>query len=421
MRRHTAALAILFVGTALALGTAARAPLGLSYPGSSLDVNRTGDAVQALASGDVRRFFATQPAIGPVSVVVRAPFAAAAGISHDLVALPARYGGTPPLVMPPAFFESQRRLYRFGLFPCLMALVLLAAYASESLARRGIPIQTQLLTGLLVMGLPLWHSAITLGHPDEFVTTGLTLGAVLAAINGRVTSAAVLLGIGLASKQWAVLALPVIALTVPRPDAKKVVAVALGVYLALLLPMAIGNIDRFVDTLGAGSTSANGVVDADTIWLPFAENHDKRVFDGVEFLVLPQRSLPDALSSAIHPLIVLLAIGLSFVFWRRRVHITAEITFLLLALIFLLRCMLDPVTNHYYHAPFLASLAMYEALGRRGLPVLTLIASAAFLPRFGIDADALHEANVLYLAWSIPMAIWLGFKLFARQPLRPKL
>jgi hypothetical protein len=314
--------------------------------------------------------------------------------------------------MPDAFFESQRRLYRFGLFPCLMALVLLGAYAAKTLERRGIPIRTQLLTGLLVLGLPLWHSAITLGHPDEFVTTGLALGAILAAVNGRTTTAAVLLGVALASKQWAVLAIPAVAITVPPAIARKAIAVSIGVYLALVLPMAIGNADRFADTLSAGSTSSNGLVDADTIWLPFAENHDRRIFDGVESVVLPQRNLPHALTSAIHPLIVLLAIALSFALWRKRVRIDAEVIFLLLALIFLLRCMLDPVTNHYYHAPFLASLAIYEGLGKRPVPVLTLIASAAFLPRFGIDADALRQANLLYLAWSVPMAAWLALSLF---------
>jgi Glycosyltransferase family 87 len=421
MNRATGPLLIVLVGTAIVLYACMHASLGIDYAGSSLGVNRTGDAVQALASADFERFFATQPAIGPGSVILRAPFAALAGISHDLVALAPRYDGTPPLVLPPEFAESQERLYKFGLFPCLMALVLIGAAASPALTRRGVPLGMQLLTALLILGLPLWHNAVTLGHPDEFLTTGVTLGAVIAALSGRATTAAVLLGLALASKQWAILALPAVALAVPPAQARRTVAVTIAVYVALMVPMAIGNPDRFADTLTAPSTSSHGLVDADTIWLPFASVHDKTVFDGVEHLVFPHRELPDALESLIHPAIVVIAFGLSLLFWRRRQPPDPESIFLLLALIFLLRCMLDPVTNHYYHAPFLASLALYEAFARHRIPVLTLVASAVFLPRLGIDATALERTNLIYLVWSLPMAAWLGLTLFRRQPLRPKL
>jgi glycosyl transferase family 87 len=277
------------------------------------------------------------------------------------------------------------------------------------------------MTALLILVIPLWHSAITLGHPEEFITTGLVLGAALAAVNGRATTAALLLGLGLASKQWAVLALPAIALAVPRDQVKKTVLVTVAVYAALVIPMAIGNPGRFGDTLTAPGTSSHGLVDATTIWFPFAADHDKRVFDGVKYVVLPQRTLPHALESAMHPLIVLLAAALSLWFWRRKYSTEPQDIFLLLALIFLLRCMLDPVTNAYYHAPFLVSLALYEAFAGHRVPVVTLIASAAFLPRFGIDADSLRKANLLYLVWSIPLCAWLGVTFFRRQPLRPKL
>jgi hypothetical protein len=121
---------------------------------------------------------------------------------------------------------------------------------------------------------------------------------------------------------------------------------------------------------------------------------------------------------------------LSLLFWRRRKERDAAAIFQLVALIFLLRCMLDPVTNDYYHAPFLASLALYEGFAKRSLPVLTLLVTAAFLPRFGLDVAAFDRANAFYLAWSIPLATWLALSLFrqkrekpqfALQPLRPKL
>jgi hypothetical protein len=423
LKELRAPLLILIIGTILVLRTSVSASLGIDYAGNALEVNRTGDAVQALSTGDFRKFFATQPAIGPVSVIVRAPFAAVAGISHDLVAVPARYDGVPPLVLPPSLRASQERLYRFGMFPCLMALVILAAAAARALDRRGVPLPTQVLTGLLILGLPLWHSAITLGHPEEFLTTGLAVGAVLVALSGRATSAGIMLGLAIASKQWALLALPAVAFAVPPPTMKKAVAATIVVYVVLMVPMAIGNPQRFADALTAPSTSAHGFVDADTIWLPFASNHDRPVFDGVKEIVFPQRRLPHWLESLTHPAIVALVGLLSLAFWRTKRARDAESIFLLLALCFLLRCMLDPVTNHYYHAPFLASLVIYEAFARHRVPVLTLVATAAFLPKLGIDTTAFERTNLIYLAWSVPMAGWLAYSLYARaaQPLRPKL
>src|SRR3954470_15762377 len=107
MKRLLIPLVIVVVGALLCLRASVNATYSSDYVGSSLGVNRTGDAVQALAELDFKRFFATQPAIGPVSVVVRAPFAAVAGIGHDLARLPARYRGAPTIVIPTRVFQSQ--------------------------------------------------------------------------------------------------------------------------------------------------------------------------------------------------------------------------------------------------------------------------------------------------------------------------
>jgi Glycosyltransferase family 87 len=422
MKRLTAPLLILIVGTALVARAAATAPMGADYVGSSLDVNRSGDAVQALGEGNFARFFETQPAIGPVSIVVRAPFAAAAGISHDLVALPESAHGVPPVAMPDRLFDSQLRLYRWGTFPCMLALVLLAAAAAAMLARRGQSLIVQLITGGAILLIPLWHNALTLGHPEEFLTTALTFGALLAAVKGRVTTAGVLFGIALASKQWAILALPALALAVQPQLSRRVVVASIATFVALMIPMAIGDPDRFAHTLTAGSTASNGFVGADTLWFPLAPEHDVRVYDGLQYKTIPRRDLSHAVKRALHPLIVLIAALLAFALWRRRGRLDVAALFQLLALVFLLRCMLDPVSNGYYHAPFLVALALYEGFSGRP-PILAVAAGAAFLPRFGIDLESLRTANAIYLAWSIPLAGWLAYSLFARkrQPLRPKL
>jgi len=85
-----------------------------------------------------------------------------------------------------------------------MALGRLAAERGASQAVQGI------VTGLAVIN-PVTFRALHWGHPEELLTAALCVGAVLAALRNRQIVAAVLLGLALASKQWAVLAvLPVL-------------------------------------------------------------------------------------------------------------------------------------------------------------------------------------------------------------------
>ena len=392
------------------LRTAGTAPLGVNYPGSDLEVDRTGDAVQALAELDLDRFFATQPAIGPGSVIVRAPFAGLARIEGPLREVPSSLSGAPSWQLPPPVFASQLRLYRFGLFACLAALAFLAASAAYLAGARGGSPVTQLAVAGAAVGFPLWTSAIRLGHPDEFFTTAVTLLAVVAAIRRRPTLAAVLIGFALASKQWAFLALPAVLWAARPAPLRRTLGITVATYLVLVVPMAIGDPGRFWDAL-QHPAGAHGLVDAQSIWFPIAHHNDVRVFDGVEVVTIPHRRLPHALESALHPLIALLALGISIAYLRRP-RIEPAGIFRLLALIFLLRCVLDPVTNIYYHAPFIAALALAESQTRRTIPVLSLLATCALVPHFARNLQGFEAANTFYLAWSLPLSAWLAFSLF---------
>ncbi|MDQ3936797.1 MAG: hypothetical protein M3340_19435, partial [Actinomycetota bacterium] len=61
------------IAALLGLATAFRSGVGLDYPEDA------GPAIDALASGDVGGFLEKQPAMGVVSLVLRAPLAALAG------------------------------------------------------------------------------------------------------------------------------------------------------------------------------------------------------------------------------------------------------------------------------------------------------------------------------------------------------
>ena len=72
-----------------------------------------------------------------------------------------------------------------------------------------------------------------------------------------------------------------------------------------------------------------------------------------------------------------------------------------LALAFLLRCMLDPWNLVYYHLPLVVALAAWEARRGRDLPVLALVATAACWLTFVVyDERAGYGPYLAYLAWA---------------------
>jgi len=127
--------ALLLVAAALAALLAVRAPLGLDYvgqPGVLCDCAAT--PIRALAHGRVHEFLVTQPLMGSVSLLLRAPFAA--------VGLHLGHG-------------SDLDLYRLGAFPCLLAAGLLAVYLFRRMRELRRPPLACLLVPALVAVNPL--------------------------------------------------------------------------------------------------------------------------------------------------------------------------------------------------------------------------------------------------------------------------
>ncbi|HET8673617.1 MAG TPA: hypothetical protein VFL87_08280, partial [Thermoleophilaceae bacterium] len=103
--------ALLLAAAALAALLAVSAPLGMDYAGPpSMLCDCPAAPIRALASGHLHQFFATQPVMGSLSLLIRAPFAA----------LGLHLGS-----------GSEKELYRLGAFPCLLAAGFLAAYLFE--------------------------------------------------------------------------------------------------------------------------------------------------------------------------------------------------------------------------------------------------------------------------------------------------
>jgi hypothetical protein len=124
--------------------------------------------------------------------------------------------------------------------------------------------------------------------------------------------------------------------------------------------------------------------------------------------------LSPGLSGVGRPLAVVLSFALVYLYWRRRRGHAPEDVLALLALIFLSRCVLDPLDNAYYHVAFLLSLLTWEGLRRTGLPLLTLLSAAVLWITFH-DPLVGHPAadNAFYLTWTCALAVWLGLTLYA--------
>lgn len=383
--------ALLLAAAALAALLAARAPLGVDYAGPPHTLCDCPAApIRALAQGHLHQFFATQPVMGSLSLLIRAPFAA--------IGLHLGSG-------------SERELYRLGAFPCLLAAGFLAAQLFERMRELRRPLAACALVSALVAVNPLTDRALKYGHPEEILAAALAVAAVLAASRRRPIMAGALLGAAVATKQWALLAALPVLIAAPREQRIRAALSATGVVALLIVPMAAADVHRFVHANHGAAVIGAGVMPTN-IW--FAFGRDVPVLITAGGWASPPRVLPAALAAASHPLILAAGFALALAWWRTRRDAEPEDVLALLALIFLVRCLLDPMTNSYYHLPVLMSLAAWEGLRRERAPVLTVATTLLIALTMALGSGGVPGAqlNLVYLAWALPLAAALGLAAF---------
>jgi glycosyl transferase family 87 len=346
-----------------------------------------GPALHPFVNGDFSAAFAHQPAMGWFSILLRAPF---------------------------AFFGRHHVLleYRLGAIPCLFVAAGLGVWLASRARRRGASVAIGLLVFALTLAGPMtWH-ALADGHPEELLGGALcVLAVMLAAKNRSPIAAGLILGVALATKQWAVLAIGPALLAAPsrRP---RLAATALATAGALtLLPILAGG--HHVLSPATSISGAGIAIEPASIWWPFGH----AIHIPVGGFTAEVHKLPHWLANLAHPLIVALGVLLPVVLALRTRSTRADLptALALLALLFLLRCVLDPMTVGYYHLPFLLALVAYEAHSRRGVPVLTLLSSGVLLFLVTQLQWGLEPAKVatIYLAWALPLACYLGARVYA--------
>jgi hypothetical protein len=345
--------------------------------------NEAWPAFERLIAGDLHGFLTASPVAYAGSMVVRAPFAALAGALG---------------------FDSMPAVYRAGALPCLLALATLAVH----LARRARKDHPESRWWMLVIGLaaasPIAWTSVWFGHPEELLATALAVGAILAALGGRAVLAGALLGVAVASKQWAVLAVLPCVLAAPRHHVR-LLAAAAGAGAAAMLPVMLADPGAYATAQQSISSSAQWFRPRQ-LWWPFGVPAPASLGAPPGTAVTPDWLVPIA-----KPLIVALAVPLSAL-WLRRRRARAD-ALLLFALLMLARCVLDPWNMVYYHLPLVIALLAWEVASKRRIPTLALATTAAVWLTFNTyDAPFGYAPWLVYLAWTLPLAAHLAHRLY---------
>jgi hypothetical protein len=268
------------------------------------------------------------------------------------------------------------------------------------------------LVGVLV-GNPAMLYALEIGHAEEILAGVLCVVAMLAARSGRALTAGLLVGLAVATKSWALVAVAPVLVTLPTHRVRALLSAG-AVAVAVLSPFLVA---QHLHGSGAGVTVAGtGVIfQPQQLWWFLGAAH-QIVLNSHGGVMVGFRAAPSWVSTLSHPLLIAITIPLSLLWhWRRAGRPTEPLALLTLALA--LRCMLDTWDNYYYVLPLLISLATWEVLARRDPPLLALAASAGTwvcfekLPAY-LSPD--HQA-IVFLALAVPAVLAIAMWLYAPQ------
>jgi hypothetical protein len=370
----------------------------------------------ALAHGHVLSFLRLAPAYGG-SLIERAPFAL----------LPGLWGG------------GSLAVYRMVALPCLLAMAAFAVWLCARMRAEGRPVLARALAVGMCVANPLSLSALEVGHPEELLGACLCVWAVVLASRGRPVWAGVLLGLAIANKEWAVIAAGPVLLALPRQQRLSIgpVSVARAVVRCLastcmvtatvLIPLLLASSGGFLTSARGATVPLGKLFQPWQVWWFFG-SHGAQPHGSFGRTLPGYRTGPAWAEAISHPLIVAVGLGLALAVWLRHRRDGSDVgersAMLLLALVLLLRCMLDTWNTGYYMLPFTIALLTWEVRGTRPLPILVLASTVP--PWFVLEelsGRGLVSPDVqaaLFMIWTVPLAAWLGVRLFARPRRVPR-
>jgi hypothetical protein len=388
--------------------------------------NEARPAFDALLHGHVLDFLRLAPAYGG-SLIERAPFAL----------IPGLWGG------------GELSVYRLVTLPCLLAAAALGVWLVARMRSEGRSALARAVTLGLCVANPLTLRALELGHPEELLGASLCVAAVLLAGRDRPLWAGVVLGLAIANKEWALLAVGPVLLTLPPGRRLPCLACACTVPAAILAPLVLVGSGGFLTATRGASAAHTTIFQPWQVWW-FLGHHGPLVHGLFGAPKPGYRTGPAWTGTLSHPLILAAGLTSTIALWlrerRARLRRSAQANFapgvggaaqrvgpvarrrdrplstrdalLALALALLLRCVLDTWDTSYYCLPFLLALLAWEASGPIDrVPVLalssTVVAWISFqwLPAH-VSADV---QSAFFIAWSLPLAVMLGWWLYAPE------
>ncbi|MCW3041740.1 MAG: hypothetical protein JWM31_3645, partial [Solirubrobacterales bacterium] len=170
---------------------------------------------------------------------------------------------------------------------------------------------------------------------------------------------------------------------------------------------------------GTAATASVGAVahQAGTIFQPWQWTwflgHHGAVVQGTFGAKPGYRTAPGALAPLGHLPTLLVPLAVSALAWRRSADPRRD-ALLVLALVLLLRCVVDPWDTAYYTLPFLLALAAHEVVVRGRAPIGAALATVAVYGSMVMARDAASPdvQAALFLAWSVPAVALLGGLVF---------
>jgi hypothetical protein len=363
-------------------------------------------SVQALTHGDLHRFLALAPVYGG-SLIERSP----------AILLPGLWGGGQPAV------------YRALAAPGLLACALLAVLLVAGMRRAGASRLAKGTVVALCVCNPVSLIALEYGHSEELLGGALCIFAVLLAARPGLRRrgallAGLALGLAIADKQWAIVAAPAVLLALPaglRRWCLLAAALSAGCVLAPLLLAGSGGFTTATVNVAGGA--ATTLFEPWQVW--WFLGHHGLVPNPAGALRVGYRIGPAWVERYSRDLVVAGAGAIGAAAWaglsrgraaRSSGRLDAQGALCALCLLLLARCLLDTWDALYYPLPFLLALTAWEST-RQPLrpPLLALIAGALVW----LFVEVLHSRlsgdaqSALFLAWSVPLAVWLAWRLGA--------
>jgi hypothetical protein len=363
-----------------------------------------GPPIDALVHLRFHDFLAARPDMGPLSMILRWPFAALGQAVGQ--------GGPQH-----GYLDD----YRFGVFPCMVAAGLLGLWLARIIEHANGPLLARVAVVVLSVINPVSLRAVHFGHPEEVLGAALLSGAAVAAVVRRPALGAALLALALVNKQWALIGLTAVVVAIVAANGwrslRRPALVLLGIGATLTLPLLIVDAGSFADLTTRMADLRGTYTFPASIWYPFAP-----ALDPATHFVQASRGLretPDWLGLIARPLIVTVSVVVPLALARRVAGDVRSRALPLLALVMLLRCALDPANNGYYHEPFFIAVLCADALTGR---FYATAAAAVVLQVPTTFHPTPTHLNAFYIAWVIPFAVYLAGRTYGldwRALIRP--